>query len=109
MILPQPTVVLAVVVRSEAFSSRTAPTSISSCDLTALSLWYIQAWSYLITYSIATDAESQVYKSHFSNHLNIQRRRQSHMGGPSHAALTRSCGAPGKPRASEISVCDSEW
>lgn len=36
---------------------------------------------YLITYSIATDSESRVYKSVFSNYNNVQRRRQSLIGG----------------------------
>lgn len=36
---------------------------------------------YLITYSIATDVDARVYKSHFSNYTNVQRRRQSLIGG----------------------------
>lgn len=36
---------------------------------------------YLITYSIATDADSRVYKPHFSNYHNVQRRRQSLVAG----------------------------
>jgi WD40 repeat protein len=36
---------------------------------------------YLITYSLATDADSRTYKSHFSNYSNVQRRRQSLIGG----------------------------
>ena len=40
------------------------------------------ALGYLITYSIATDPKTRVYNSHFTNHHNVQRRRQSHAGGP---------------------------
>lgn len=32
---------------------------------------------YLITYSLATDGDSRVYRPHFTNHRNVQRRRQS--------------------------------
>lgn len=39
------------------------------------------AQGYLITYSLATDADSRTYKSHFSNYHNVQRRRQSLIGG----------------------------
>lgn len=41
---------------------------------------------FLITYSLATDSESRVYKPYFTSHTNVQRRRQSHWGGPGHAA-----------------------
>lgn len=40
------------------------------------------ALGYLITYSIATDPNRRVYNSHFTNHHNVQRRRQSHAAGP---------------------------
>lgn len=32
---------------------------------------------YLITYSLATDGEARVYRPHFTNHRNVQKRRQS--------------------------------
>lgn len=32
---------------------------------------------YLITYSLATDGESRVYRPYFTNHRNVQKRRQS--------------------------------
>lgn len=51
---------------------------------------------YLITYSIATDAESRVYKPYFTNHVNIQRRRQSHVGGPGHAGPDQIFWGPGE-------------
>lgn len=36
---------------------------------------------YLITYSLATDPESRVYKPRFENHANVQARRQSKFSG----------------------------
>ena len=38
---------------------------------------------YLITYSLATDGESRVYKPHFTNYHNVQRRRQGLVTGQS--------------------------
>ncbi|CAI4213676.1 unnamed protein product [Parascedosporium putredinis] len=35
---------------------------------------------YLITYSVATDPDARVYRPHFPDYHNIQRRRQSHAG-----------------------------
>lgn len=51
---------------------------------------------YLITYSLATDAESRVYKPHFSDHTNIQRRRQSHFGGPGNSSPDQIFLGPGE-------------
>lgn len=51
---------------------------------------------YLITYSLATDADSQVYKPHFHSHTNVQRRRQSHIGGPGHDAPDQILWGPGE-------------
>lgn len=51
---------------------------------------------YLITYSLATDAESRVYRPHFANHTNVQRRRQSHVGDPGHAAPDQILWGPGE-------------
>jgi hypothetical protein len=38
---------------------------------------------YLITYSLATDGESRVYKPHFPNYHNVQKRRQNLVSGQS--------------------------
>ena len=60
---------------------------------------------YLITYTLATDAKSQVYKPHFASHTNVQRRRQSHAGGPGHLAPDQILWGPGEgPGARDISV-----
>lgn len=59
----------------------------------------------MITYSLATDAESGVYKPHFTSHTNVQRRRQSHAGGPGHAAPDQILWGPGEgPGVRDISV-----
>ncbi len=51
---------------------------------------------YLITYSLATDAESRVYKPHFTSHTNVQRRRLSYVGGPGHLAPDQIFWGPGE-------------
>ena len=60
---------------------------------------------YLITYSLATDSESRVYKPYFTSHTNVQRRRQSHWGTPGHVAPDQFLWGPGEGRGvSDISV-----
>lgn len=60
---------------------------------------------YLITYSLATDPESRVYKPYFTSHTNVQRRRQSHWGTPGHTAPDQFLWGPGEGRGvSDISV-----
>lgn len=51
---------------------------------------------YLITYSLATDQEARVYKPHFVDHTNIQRRRQSHFGGPGNSTPDQILLGPGE-------------
>lgn len=51
---------------------------------------------YLITYSLATDADSRVYKPHFSSHTNVQKRRQTHAGGPGAVAPDQILWGPGE-------------
>ena len=51
---------------------------------------------FLITYSLATDAESRVYKPVFTNHTNVQKRRQSHIGGPGQIAPDQILWGPGE-------------
>lgn len=88
--------VLAVVVRSE--------TSLNSYGMNVNLLLRPDAaifvvhtsHGYLITYSLATDAESRVYRPRFINHTNVQRRRQSHGNGPGHAAPDQILWGPGE-------------
>ncbi|KAI0009090.1 RIC1-domain-containing protein [Xylariaceae sp. FL0662B] len=92
----KPTVIQAVVVRSEAsvksFGANVAlllrPDSVIFVVQTSL--------GYLITYSLATDTESRVYKPRFSDHTNIQRRRQSHFGGPGNSTPDQIMLGPGE-------------
>lgn len=51
---------------------------------------------YLLTYSLVTDAESKVYRPRFVDHTNIQRRRQSHFGGPGNSAPDQIMLGPGE-------------
>lgn len=77
----KPTVVLAVVVRSET-SLQLYGKNIDLLLRPDSAILVIRTdLGFLITYSIATDADSRTYKSHFSNYHNVQRRRQSLIGG----------------------------
>jgi len=51
---------------------------------------------FLITYSLATDADSRVYKPHFASHTNVQRRRQNHFGDPGYAYPDQIMWGPGE-------------
>jgi RAB6A-GEF complex partner protein 1 len=51
---------------------------------------------FLITYSLATDHEARVYRPHFANHTNVQRRRQNHVGDPGHTAPDQILWGPGE-------------
>lgn len=54
---------------------------------------------------MATDTESRVYKPRFSDHTNIQRRRQSHFGGPGNSAPDQILLGPGEgPGVRDVSV-----
>ncbi|KAG6016807.1 hypothetical protein E4U43_003051 [Claviceps pusilla] len=76
----KPTVILAVVVRSET-SIRSYGTNVDLLLRADSAILVVQtSEGYLITYSIATDGESCVYKPHFPNYHNIQRRKQSLVG-----------------------------
>jgi len=78
----KPTVILAVVVRSESSLS----TYGENADLLMRpdsAIFVVRTTlGYLITYSLATDSEAHVYKPYFPSYANIQRRRQNHHGGP---------------------------
>lgn len=92
----QPTVVLAVVVRSNVSLASYG----NNVDLllrpdSAIIVVYTSR-GFLITYSLATDAVSQVYKPQFTSHTNVQRRRQSHVGDPGHARPDQILWGPGE-------------
>ncbi|KAH6657471.1 RIC1-domain-containing protein [Truncatella angustata] len=92
----KPTVVLVVVVRSKA-SIRSYGTNVALLLRPDSAIFVVQTSSgYLITYSLATDADSRVYKPHFSDHTNIQRRRQSHFGGPGNSSPDQIFLGPGE-------------
>ncbi|KAI1271054.1 DUF1339 domain protein [Xylaria sp. FL0933] len=92
----KPTVVLAIVVRSK-LSLRTYGPSINLLIRPDSAIFVLQTSSgYLITYSLATDPEARVYKPHFVDHTNIQRRRQSHFGGPGNSSPDQILLGPGE-------------
>ncbi|KAM5356255.1 hypothetical protein ACJ41O_002901 [Fusarium nematophilum] len=77
----KPAVILAVVVRSE-HSLQTYGKNVDLLLRPDSAILVIHTdLGYLITYSIATDSDSRVYKPHFANYHNVQRRRQSLIGG----------------------------
>ncbi|KAH6895191.1 RIC1-domain-containing protein [Thelonectria olida] len=77
----KPTVVLVVVVRSESSLEQYGKNVDLLLRPDSAILVVRTNQGYLITYSLATDADSRTYKSHFSNYSNVQRRRQSLIGG----------------------------
>ncbi|TPX17444.1 uncharacterized protein E0L32_003087 [Thyridium curvatum] len=92
----KPTVILAVVVRSEA-SLRSYGANVDLLLRPDSAILVVHTSSgFLITYTLATDAESRVYKPHFSSHTNVQRRRQNHWGDPGHAAPDQIMWGPGE-------------
>ncbi|KAL2137088.1 hypothetical protein VTI74DRAFT_9694 [Chaetomium olivicolor] len=101
----KPTVVLAVVVRSEtSLESYGTNTNLLLRPDSAIFVVHTSL-GYLITYSLATDPEARVYRSHFANHTNVQRRRQSHVGDPGHAAPDQITWGPGEgPGVKDVSV-----
>ncbi|KAI2629373.1 DUF1339 domain protein [Xylaria nigripes] len=94
----KPTVVLAIVVRSEA--SKTSYGLNTDLLIRPDSAFFILQTSlgYLIIYSLATatDPESRVYRPHFADHANLQRRRQSHFGGPGNSTPDEILLGPGE-------------
>ncbi|EFX04522.1 duf1339 domain containing protein [Grosmannia clavigera kw1407] len=92
----KPTVVLAVVVRSNvSLASYGDNVDLLLRPDSAIIVVYTSR-GFLITYSLATDAVSQVYKPQFSSHTNVQRRRQSHVGDPGHARPDQILWGPGE-------------
>ncbi|KAK3337299.1 RIC1-domain-containing protein [Cercophora scortea] len=101
----KPTVVLAVVMRSEAsLASYGTNTGLLLRPDAAIFVVHTSL-GYLITYSLATDADSRVYKPHFASHTNVQKRRQSHAGGPGYIAPDQILWGPGEGSgARDVSV-----
>ncbi|EJT81330.1 hypothetical protein GGTG_01313 [Gaeumannomyces tritici R3-111a-1] len=92
----KPTVVLAAVVRSQA-SIKSYGTNVDLLLRPDSAIFVVHTSSgYLITYSLATDIDSRVYRPVFTSHPNVQRRRQSHAGGPGHAAPDQIMWGPGE-------------
>lgn len=76
----KPTVILALVVRSES-SLEIYGENVDLLLRPDSAILVVQtSKGYLITYSIATDGESRVYKPQFPHYHNVQRRKQSLIG-----------------------------
>lgn len=76
----QPTVILALVVRSES-SIQSYGTNVNLLMRPDSAILVVHtSKGYLITYSIATDGESCIFKPSFPNHHNVQRRKQGLVG-----------------------------
>ncbi|PNY27106.1 Casein kinase II subunit beta-2 [Tolypocladium capitatum] len=79
----KPTVILALVVRSDS-SLQSYGKNVDLLLRPDSAILVVRSdQGYLITYSIATDGESCVYKPQFPNYHNVQRRKQSLAGGQS--------------------------
>lgn len=94
----KPTVVLAAVVRSQA-SIKSYGTNVDLLLRPDSAIFVLHTSSgFLITYSLATDAETRVYRPAFNSHTNVQRRRQSHAGTPGYDAPDQIMWGPGEGR-----------
>ncbi|KAF9869805.1 hypothetical protein CkaCkLH20_12722 [Colletotrichum karsti] len=92
----KPTVILAVVVRSES-SLETYGENVDLLIRPDSAILVVRTTlGYLITYSLATDSEAQVYKPYFPSYANVQRRRQTHHGGPGSATPDQYLWGPGE-------------
>jgi WD40 repeat protein len=59
----------------------------------------------MITYTLATDPDTRIYRPYFPNHTNVQRRRQSHAGEPGHVAPDQILWGPGEgPGVRDVSI-----
>lgn len=92
----QPSVILALVARSESSLQQYG----KNVDLmlrpdSAIVVIHTDQ-GYLITYSLATDGESRVYKPHFPNYNNVQRRRQNLLAGSSGLQADQFLWGPGE-------------
>ncbi|TEA16523.1 Guanine nucleotide exchange factor subunit ric1 [Colletotrichum sidae] len=92
----KPTVILAVVVRSES-SLSTYGENVDLLLRPDSAIFVVRTTlGYLITYSLATDSDAQVYKPYFPSYANVQRRRQNHHGGPGGTAPDQYLWGPGE-------------
>ncbi|KAK1688166.1 RIC1-domain-containing protein [Colletotrichum godetiae] len=92
----KPTVILAVVVRSESSLSTYGENVDLLMRPDSAIIVVRTTLGYLITYSLAMDSEAQVYKPYFPSYANIQRRRQSHHGQPGSTAPDQYLWGPGE-------------
>ncbi|KAF4777578.1 hypothetical protein HER10_EVM0004011 [Colletotrichum scovillei] len=92
----KPTVILAVVVRSETSLSTYGENVDLLMRPDSAILVVRTTLGYLITYSLAMDSEAQVYKPYFPSYANIQRRRQNHHGQPGGTAPDQYLWGPGE-------------
>ncbi|TWU75406.1 hypothetical protein ED733_002909 [Metarhizium rileyi] len=101
----KPTVILAVVVRSDS-SIQSYGTNVNLLLRPDSAILVVHtSKGYLITYSIATDGESCVYKPQFPNHHNIQRRKQSLIGPQAALRGDQILWGPGEgPGVRDVSV-----
>ncbi|OHE90979.1 hypothetical protein CORC01_13723 [Colletotrichum orchidophilum] len=92
----KPTVILAVVVRSES-SLSTYGENVDLLMRPDSAIFVVRTTlGYLITYSLAMDSEAQVYKPYFPSYANIQRRRQNHHGQPGSTVPDQYLWGPGE-------------
>ncbi|KAL2269863.1 hypothetical protein VTJ83DRAFT_2047 [Remersonia thermophila] len=92
----KPTVVLAVVVRSKASLDAYGTNTNLLLRPDSAILVLHTSLGFLITYTLATDPDARIYRPHFPNHTNVQRRRQSHAGEPGQAAPDQILWGPGE-------------
>ncbi|KAL2178590.1 RIC1-domain-containing protein [Thermothelomyces heterothallicus CBS 202.75] len=92
----KPTVLLAVVVRSQASLETYGTNTDLLLRPDSAILVLHTSLGYLITYTLATDPEARIYRPHFAHHTNVQRRRQNHVGDPGHAAPDQILWGPGE-------------
>lgn len=92
----KPTVILAVIVRSEgSLASYGDNVDLFVRPDCAILVVYTSR-GFLITYSMATSRETEVYRPQFTNPTNIQRRRQNHVGDPGHEHPEQILWGPGE-------------
>lgn len=101
----KPTVILAVIVRSEAsLASYGENVDLFVRPDCAIIVVYTSR-GFLITYSMATARDTEVYRPHFTSHTNIQRRRQNHVGDPGHEHPEHILWGPGEgPGIRDVSI-----
>ena len=92
----QPTAILAIVVRSQKSMSTYGP-NVSLLIRPDSAIFVVQTThGYLITYSLATNPDTRVYKPHFANHTSGQTRRSSNFTGARNQGGDRILWGPGE-------------